>query len=395
MDDPINAAPQQPFRTRTAVLALLCGFGLTGVLFAGVSRLEAQRAQLAFEQRVQARAFVLREGIGGALASLHAVNQLFVARPGASREEFRRFVTPLLARHPYVLGVSYLRFIDHAERPAFEAALQAVQPGATVRELHDGTALPAAARPRYRVIEYIEPLAGNEAALGLDTLFSSRDETARQRAYASGAPAAGSLVPLVQRAGAHARMGVVVAMPLYAGGAPGGQVAGETALALLPGEMIEKIFANAGPQAASLAMQVYAGASADPATLVYTASPAPAQGGLALPAWLYPARPAPVALPLEVAGARWLLLATPGARVPASEHLASLFTLALGVLTTLIGAAFVDSLKRRKLLIQQRVATSSQRAPATSIGCSSGAVRAGYSQAGKARPPPARGGGAW
>ncbi len=355
MDEAISAAPQQRFRTRTAALALLCGFGLTGALFAGVSRLEAQRAQLAFEQRVQARAFLLREGIGGALGSLHAVNQLFVSRPHTSREEFRRFATPLLARHPYVLGISYLRFIEQAERPAFEASLQAVQPGAAVRERRDGMVVPAAQRPRYRVIDYIEPLAGNEAALGLDTLYPPRDDAARQRAYASGAPAAGALVPLVQGAGRRAPLGVVVSMPLYGGGA-GAPVAGETALALLPGEMIEKIFANAGPQAASLAMQVYAGASADPATLVYTAPPAPAQGGLALPAWLYPARPAPVALPLEVAGARWLLLATPGARVPASEHLASLFTLALGVLTTLIGAAFVDSLKRRKLLIQQRVA---------------------------------------
>ncbi|WP_426341153.1 EAL domain-containing protein [Pseudoduganella sp. S-14] len=359
MDHPINAASQQPFRTRTAVLALLCGFGLTGALFAGVSRLEAQRAQLAFEQRVQARAFVLREGIGSALASLHAVNQLFVARPGASREEFHRFVTPLLVRRPYVLGISYLRYIGHGERPAFEAALQAVQPGATVRELHAGAAQPAAVRPRYRVIDYIEPLAGNEAALGLDTLFPGHDESARQRAYASGAPAAGPLVQLVQRDGARKRLGVVVAMPLYAGAAPGGTVIGETALTLPPGAMIEKIFASAGPGAGVLDMQVYASAEPDPAALVYDAAPAPApsHGGLAVPAWLYPARTAPLQLALDVAGSRWLMVATPGARILASEHLASLSTLGLGVLITLIGSAFIDSLKRRKLLIQQRVAT--------------------------------------
>jgi len=356
MDDPITAT-QQPFRTRTAVLALLCGFGLTGVLFAGVSRLEAQRAQLAFEQRVQARAFVLREGIGGALASLHAVNQLFVARPGASREEFHRFVTPLLARRPYVLGISYLRYIGHGERPAFEAALQAVQPGATVRELREGVAVPAAVRPRYRVIDYIEPLAGNEAALGLDTLFPLHDEAARQRAYASGQPAAGPLVRLAQRGGGRTRQGVVVAMPLYDGAAAGAAVIGETALTLQPGEMIEKIFAGAGPDAAALDLQVYASASADPAALVYDARPAPSQGGLAVPAWLYPARTAPLQQTLDVAGTRWLMVATPAARVLAGEHLASLAALVLGLLTTVIGSAFIDSLKRRKLVIQQRVAT--------------------------------------
>lgn len=351
MDQSNSAAPQQTFRTRTAALALLCGFAMTGALFAGVSRLEAQRAQLAFEQRVQARAFALREGIGGALDSLHAVNQLFASHPATSRAEFRSFVAPLLARHPYVLGTSYLRFIDHAQRPAFEAALQAVRPGASVSDLRDGRLQPAPARPRYRVIDYIEPLAGNEAALGFDTLHADGAVAARQRAYASGAPAAGPLVQLVQRPGSGPQRGVVVSMPLYGAG----RVLGETALTLQPGEMIDKIFADAGPDSAALDLQVYAAAQPTPASLVYQAAPAPAPAGLALPAWLYPARPAPLALPLDVAGARWLLVATPTARVLASEHLASLFTLALGVLTTLIGSAFVDSLKRRKLLVQQRV----------------------------------------
>ena len=347
----ISAAPQQAFRTRTAALALLCGLALTGALFAAVSRLEAQRAQLAFEQRVQARAYVLREGVNGALASLQAVNQLFVSRPATSREEFRRFVAPLLARHPYVLGTSRLRFIGHGERSAFEASLQSLQPGATVREMRGGALQPAAVRPRYRVIDYIEPLAGNEQALGLDTLYPEHDQTARQRAYASGQPAAGPLVQLAQRPGQGARLGVVVSMPLY----EAGRVVGETALTLQPGEMIEKIFANAGPAAAALDMRVYASASADPAALVYDAPPLAPGGGLSLPGWLYPAHTRPVSQELEVAGTRWLLVAAPAARVPAGEHLASLATLALGVLTTLIAAAFVDSLKRRKLLVQQRV----------------------------------------
>ena len=351
MDQANSTAAPRILRTRTAALALLCGFGLSGALFAGASRLEAQRAQLAFEQRVQARAFVLREGISGALASLHAANQLFVSRPGATRAEFHRFVTPLLAQHPYVLATSYLRFIEHAERPAFEASLQALQPGAMVREIRDGQAVPAPPRPRYRVIDYIEPLAGNEMALGLNTLYAERDDPARRRAYASGMPAAGPLVQLIQRAGTRARQGVVVAMPLY----DGARVVGETALTLQPGDMIEKIFAGAGPAAAALDMQVYAGARADPATLVYAAPPAPAADGPALPAWLYPARPAPLHVALDVAGSPWLLVARPEAQVPAGEHLASLSTLALGILATLIGAAFVDSLKRRKVLIQQRV----------------------------------------
>ena len=112
-----------------------------------------------------------------------------------------------------------------------------------------------------------------------------------------------------------------------------------------------------GPDAGALDLQVYASASADPAALVYDARPAPSHGGLSVPAWLYPARTVPLQQALEVAGTRWLRVATPGSRVLAGEHLAALAALVLGLLTTLIGSAFVDSLKRRKLLIQQRVAT--------------------------------------
>ena len=357
-----DISPPQLLRTRTAALALLAGLAVTGALFAGVSRLEADRQQLAFQQQVHARVFALREGIGNAISGLHAVNQLFASQAQVSREEFRRFVAPLLERHPYVLGASYLPFISHAERPAFEAALAQVLPGASLREMQGGVAVRAAERPLYRPIAYVEPFEENAAALGLDTLYPARDEEARLRAYDSGQPASGKLVPLVQRA--RARLGVIVSMPVYRPGAALGDVAarraavvGETAIAVLPGEMIEKIFANAGPGTQALDLRIYAAATPAADSVVFQSPQAAngARGGLALPRWLYPAARPALEVPIEVAGRQWLLVARPSQRVLATEHLASLSTLALGILLTLLGAAFVDALKRRKLEVQQRV----------------------------------------
>jgi diguanylate cyclase (GGDEF)-like protein/PAS domain S-box-containing protein len=370
MGDPISdslpaaAAGRRPgpsFRSKAAALALLCGFGLTGVLFAGVSHLEHDRLELTFKQQVHGRVSALREGLGNAITGLEAINLLFASRAAISREEFSKFAGPLLEQRPYVLSASYIRFIRDAERAAFEAELQDVRPGAVIREMRDGQPVPAGRRPLYRVIEYIEPLAGNDAALGLDTLHPARDEPARERAYATGLPSAGKLVPLAQRA--RSRMGVVIAMPVYRYGAAltdaaarRAAVIGETTLAVLPGEMIEKIVEKAGTGTLQHAdLKVYASAEPSADTLVYQSRQRPHGAGLMLPHWLYPARVQPVDVPLDVAGKSWLLEANADLAVLASDHLASLFTLVLGVVTTLLGAAYVSSLASRNRVIQRHV----------------------------------------
>ena len=361
MRDSAASPGHRPFRSRAAALALLCGFGLTAVLFAGVSELERDRLELTFQQQVHGRVSALREGIGNAITGLEAINLLFSSRAQVGREEFHHFAGPLLAQRPYVLSASYIRFITDAERPAFEAALQKVAPGAVIREMRDGEPVPAAHRPLYRVIEYIEPIRGNQAALGLDTLYPARDEPARERAYATGLPSAGKLVPLAQRA--RSRMGVVIAMPVYRYGAPLNDAAqrraaviGETTLAVLPGEMIEKIMEQTGSGPLQHAdLKVYADAEPLAASLVYQSRQPDAARGLALPAWLYPARIDVVKLPLDVAGKTWLLEASADPRVMAADHLASLFTLVLGVVITLLGTAWVSTLASRNRVIQRHV----------------------------------------
>jgi diguanylate cyclase (GGDEF)-like protein/PAS domain S-box-containing protein len=361
MGDSAASPGRRPFRSRAAALALLCGFGLTGVLFAGVSELERDRLELTFQQQVHGRVSALREGIGNAITGLEAINLLFSSRAQVSREEFHHFAGPLLAQRPYVLSASYIRFLTDAERPAFEAELQKVAPGAVIREMRDGEPVPAAHRPLYRVIEYIEPIRGNQAALGLDTLYPARDEQARERAYSTGLPSAGKLVALAQRA--RSRMGVVIAMPVYRYGAPlndaeqrRAAVIGETTLAVLPGEMIEKIMEHAGSGPLQHAdLKVYAGAEPLAASLVYQSRQPEMARGLALPTWLYPARIEVVKLPLEVAGKIWLLEASADSRVMAGDHLASLFTLVLGVVITLLGTAWVSTLASRNRVIQRHV----------------------------------------
>jgi CHASE1-domain containing sensor protein len=307
-----HSAPAQPLpgrvvKYRPMALALLCGLGCTVLLFAGVSRLEQDKVSLAFMQRAHARLFVLQQGVDSAIAGLGSVNQLFASREHVSRKEFHLYTRPILARAPYVQGISHLRIISHAERAALEAELAAVVPGTVLTEMRDGKQAPAGERASYRVIEYIEPMAGNQNALGLDTAYPVLDGGARQQAYDSGQPTAGKLVRLAQ--GPEPRLGVIVSMPEYRYGAEPADAAarraalvGETAMVLRPADMIEKIYAAAGLRdGMGLNLRVYAGAEQDEGALVFESlQPPPAQD--TLPRWLYPAAPARLVQPFDVAG---------------------------------------------------------------------------------------------
>jgi diguanylate cyclase (GGDEF)-like protein/PAS domain S-box-containing protein len=345
------------------VLALLSGLGCTALLFAGVSRLEQDNVSLAFLQRAHARLFVLQQGVGNAIAGLGAVNQLFASREQVSRKEFELFTRPIIEHYPYMQAISSLRVIGHAERAALEAELAAVVPGTVLTEMRGGQRVPADVRDSYRVIEYIEPMANNAAAIGLDTAYPALDGGARNKAYASGRPTAGKLVRLAQGPqDPKERLGVIVSMPVFRYGTqPATQaerraaLVGETAMVLRPGDMIEKIYAAAGlPASGELDLKVYASGAEEPDALVYQAPGQPAAQA-ELPHWLYPAPPPRLAQPFDVAGQTWLMVATQPRAVLVGDHLASIFTLALGAIVSVLGAAYVNSLASRNRDVQRRV----------------------------------------
>ncbi|WP_295993547.1 EAL domain-containing protein [Rugamonas sp.] len=356
-------------------LALAGGLVLTALLFAGARQLEQDKLDLAFQQRAHLRVMALDAGIANALDTLRAVNQLFASEPQVTREQFERYSTPLLARAPYIHGVSYLRFVSQAERAAEEAGLSRVAPGTFLTEMYAGRPVPAGVRARYLVVEYIEPYASNRRALGLNTTYPNYDGVSRQRAYDSGQPQAGIVIPLAQgeaAPGASALPGVVISMPVYRYGAPLADVAarraalvGETAIVLRPADLVQNILAGNGLLSrGSMDLRVYAAATEAAGALVYQASAErdgrPA-GMLPWPRslrWLYPAAPARSArqvAPLDVAGQPWLVVATPAPQWRGSDHLASLCALALGLILTALATALARSISTRTRDIQRHV----------------------------------------
>ncbi|NRR32634.1 EAL domain-containing protein [Oxalobacteraceae bacterium] len=361
---PPQAPPRLPLRPgakRITALALLCCLGVTAGLFAGARQLERDNRELAFQQRAHVRLLALQEGVNNAIAALRSVNQLFATVPQVSREQFRQFVEPILERHRYTYAVNFQRIILNGQRPAFEAGLRKIAPVPGLSEMRGDRSEPAGVRSSYRVIDYIEPLAGNEGALGLDTSWPQREPDGRERAYDTGLPLAGPLIQLAQ--GPAPRVGVNVAMPVYRYGAALGDVAarrsaleGETGLVIRPHDLVLRIFAGAGLLGnPTLHQRVYAAATEDPGSLVFEDMAPPTHEVPLLLSWLYPVSETRSVQTLDVAGKSWQLVVWPSARWTAAEHLASLAVLGLGTLLSILAGAFAYALASRARHIQRRV----------------------------------------
>ncbi len=355
-----------------AALTLAGGLAATLLLSVALCRLESGKLALGFEQRAGARVAAIRQGLDEAVEVLTVTNQLFAAVQPVTRRQFHDFTTPLLARYPFIQAFNYHRQVAHAERDEVETELSLVMPGTRITDMASGKPVVAAQRPFYSIVDYLEPMAGNEAAFGLDVAPNRAVMAALARATESGRAASTDLLSLAQDA--RKNSGFLVIMPVYRAGAPlasaeqrRAALVGDTAAIIRAGVLVQKIFdGNKLNAEGAVLTWVYAGRRRDPARLVY-ASPgapdAPPESGVdasRLARWLAPERRASLQDTLTIAGQPWHVVVGAPDRPMLRDHLGSLSCLLGGLLFTGLMTAFVQTLVRRsrrvQLLVNERTA---------------------------------------
>jgi CHASE1-domain containing sensor protein len=130
-----------------------------------------------------------------------------------SRSDFHHLAQSLLQRVPTIQAVKWAPRIDLGQRAAYESAQQAELPGFEIREV-DSSGRPhhAGARAYYYPVTYVEPIAGNESALGFD-LESNRDRaTATEAAVKTGTVAATAPISVVEKTGQQTGMLLIFAV---------------------------------------------------------------------------------------------------------------------------------------------------------------------------------------
>lgn len=210
--------PRIPLLQLWPTLVLVC-VGVLGSVLAALYAQDRDRvfAQARFEhQAINIAASVERNLIGN-VEILLSLRHFFDASSGVDRESFRIFCAGPLGLYPGIQALEWVPRVLRTQRAMVEAAVRREGfPAFTFTERSpDGRLVPAGPRDEYFPIIYVEPLAGNEDALGHDPLLFPRLDAIR-KARDTGEAIATARFTLIQDRENQA--GIALFLPIYAGG---------------------------------------------------------------------------------------------------------------------------------------------------------------------------------
>lgn len=203
-------------RRISVATVILIGLVVTASAYYLVRTWEQNVIDSEFERRANNHAAVLQTTIDQHIELLESLAGLYDASDHVDRSEFRRFVDPILARNPEVQGYGWNPLIRDGERRAFkEAARQEGLSDFRITEIDEtGKKIPAGRRDEYVAVYYLEPLSGNEQALGYDIASEDARREALVEARKSGQAVTTRWIRLVQEE--EDQFGVLIVRPVYA-----------------------------------------------------------------------------------------------------------------------------------------------------------------------------------
>ncbi len=178
-----------------------------------------REARLKFESAISDAKAAIDTRVNDYADVLRGVRGLFAAMDTVSRAEFARYLQNLnLAnRYPGIQVIHYSRLVPHEQRPAFEAMVRG-DTSVDARGYPDFAIRPAGIRQRYAVAMYVEPMAGNERALGLDLAGDPVRLAALERTRDSGSITASGTIALANDPSRHP--GFAMRLGIYRKDAP-------------------------------------------------------------------------------------------------------------------------------------------------------------------------------
>jgi diguanylate cyclase (GGDEF)-like protein/PAS domain S-box-containing protein len=206
-------------RASTAFVVLAIGVTLSAAAALLAAGQLEREARLKFESAVSDAKAAIETRVNDYADVLRGVRGLFAAMDTVNRAEFARYLRNLNlgSRFPGIQVIHYSRRITAEQRPAFEATVRgdtSVDP----RGYPDFAIRPAGIRPEYVVAMYLEPMAGNERALGLDLGGDPVRLAALERTRDSGRITASGTIALVQDPKGHP--GFAMRLAVYRNDAP-------------------------------------------------------------------------------------------------------------------------------------------------------------------------------
>ncbi|RMF69693.1 MAG: histidine kinase, partial [Cyanobacteria bacterium J069] len=208
------AKPLSPYQIALG-LALSLGLGLSVLAAALVHRWEATNRQVRFQRQIENLGTALQRSLNRYTDILAFLGDYYTVETEAvSRQSFAAFVGRSLQTHPGVQALEWAPKVSLGERFAFEQQRQTDYAAFQIQELDgDGRLTRAGDRPFYIPVTYVEPLLGNESALGYDLSSNLVRGRAIALAQDTGRISATGRIRLVQEQ--RDQFGFLVFLPLY------------------------------------------------------------------------------------------------------------------------------------------------------------------------------------
>ena len=217
MKGKIQHCLQQQFIFSLPLLLTLCGItGLSGLAFWMSQQLEAKTRKQSFEQDAAAIGLSIQRSLDENIKSLESIVALYHASEKVERQEFQKFVQGFLEHNTAIQALEWIPHVPLSQRATFrQIAQQDGFPDFQITERDSqGNLIPAKQRPDYFPVYFVEPLKGNETALGFDLASDPTRLQALNQSRDQGKAIATPPIQLVQTT-SKSNHGVLVFLPVY------------------------------------------------------------------------------------------------------------------------------------------------------------------------------------
>jgi signal transduction histidine kinase len=196
-------------------LTLAIGFGVTSAATVVVGSREVANHRLQFQRRTDNLTTALQRNLNRYTEVLLALGDYYrVSNFEVDPPSFAQFVERALATYPGIQALEWAPYVLGTEREGFEEQMRTlgIRDFRMTERTAQGKLVPAAARDYYVPVTYVQPLAGNEVAVGFDLASDQTRKLAIETARETQSLRATARIRLVQEPGEQ--FGFLVFLPL-------------------------------------------------------------------------------------------------------------------------------------------------------------------------------------
>ena len=338
------------------VIILLAGLAASLALYWFADYTERRHASEEFFRRASVRHAIVSDNVRGYAECLYNLRNLFANSEDVSPSEFLSAARDIRTRHRGIQALQWVPVVPEARRVETESwARREIAPFyAFTERTADGRLTPAGTRPEHLPILYVDPLVGNEPALGFD-LAVGPTKPDLDRSLATRELVMTRKIHLVQDAPDANRFGVIMACAVFRSNGSAGQLLGFVQIVFKIDDMLGQSWITY-PANALDTLIIDRTQPADPDPFLYSRRSADSPRSPPLQTVNDLAKGDTHTADLAIGGRTWVCYYAPTAGWM-EAHVGGTPRLALGgglLFTVLLGSYFI-SVRRRSELVEQQV----------------------------------------